>query len=249
MNLLAVPEYPKDDCRSKDDCRLYEFSLPRGFHRALLADRDFMLLAVRKNCHVLGDAEETIRSDRTVVSVAVAQDGRSLQFASSTLRSDPEVCCAAVANTPSSIMFTLSVPDREPPNLHPSVALAYAYSHHPGIKSMCAHMFSMYLEGLCSDVNVVLDDGTVLAAHRAVLASRSLVLKAQFTNGMLETRTADLHMHGCSRVAADSFLRFLYSGMLDEEIINSRDADLVAELSSLAEYYDVPDLPDFPSGF
>ncbi len=74
-----------------------------------------------------------------------AQDGEAFQFASRTLRLDP------------------------------NIALAYAYSLNPTVKSMCDQLLSMYLEGLCSDMNVVLDDGTVLGTHRALLAARSPV--------------------------------------------------------------------------
>ena len=74
-----------------------------------------------------------------------AQDGEAVQFASRTLRLDP------------------------------NIALAYAYSLNPTVKSTCDQLLSMYLDGLCCDVNVVLDVGTVLGTHRALLAARSPV--------------------------------------------------------------------------
>lgn len=232
MNLLAI---------SNDTGPYTSFHLPRGFHRALLSNRDFVLDAVRKNFGVFGEVDETLRGDREIALAAIAQDGSALQFASRTLRSDPKVCCAAVATNPSAIKFTLESSSAEStaPNLHHSTALAFAHGLNPGVQSLCDHMLSMYLEGLCTDVRVVLDDGSVLAAHRAVLASRSPVLKAQFTNGMFETKGADLHICGCSEVAADRFLRFLYSGMLDGTGISR---DTLQELRTLADYYDVPDL-------
>ena len=74
-----------------------------------------------------------------------AQEGEAFQFASRTLRLDP------------------------------NIALAYAYSLNPTVKSTCDQLLSMYLDGLCCDVNVVWDVGTVLGTHRVLLAARSPV--------------------------------------------------------------------------
>ena len=63
----------------------------------LLADKEVMMAAVKKNGHMLEYASEELQSDKEVVLAAVAQKGDALCYASEGLRGDKEVMIAAAA--------------------------------------------------------------------------------------------------------------------------------------------------------
>jgi hypothetical protein len=54
----------------------------------LLADREFVLAAVKRDGHALGYASEELCADREVVLAAVTQDGNAIQHASEELGAD-----------------------------------------------------------------------------------------------------------------------------------------------------------------
>ncbi|KAL9644036.1 hypothetical protein ABK040_005504 [Willaertia magna] len=64
----------------------------------LLDDKEVVLIAIRKNGHLLCHASENMKNNKEIVSVAVDTDGDALMYASRELRDDKEIVLKAVRN-------------------------------------------------------------------------------------------------------------------------------------------------------
>lgn len=88
-----------------------------------------------------------------------------------------------------------------------------------------------------SDVRVVCADGSVLEAHKALLAASSPVFNRMFESGMLEAKENSVSIPAPKEVVV-SLLRHVYTGVFDPNI----DA---AAMIELAHMYDLQDLAVF----
>mmetsp|Transcript_23192 Transcript_23192/g.64809 ORF Transcript_23192/g.64809 Transcript_23192/m.64809 type:complete len:423 (-) Transcript_23192:54-1322(-) len=71
----------------------------------LLADRDFVMAALKQNWRALRYASDKFRQDRDVVLAAVAQDAHALRYASAGLRQDHDMVLAAARRKASALSF------------------------------------------------------------------------------------------------------------------------------------------------
>lgn len=91
-----------------------------------------------------------------------------------------------------------------------------------------------------SDVRVVCADGSVLDAHKALLAASSPVFNRMFESGMVETKENSVSIPAPKEVVF-SLLKHVYTGVFDPNI----DA---AAMIELAHMYDLQDLAVFLRG-
>jgi len=107
--------------------------------------------------------------------------------------------------------------------------------------------FSILMDGDKMDTRDLLlsqdySDFTILcgtkkySAHRVVLASKSLVFKAMFSNVMRETKTGNVKIVDAESEIVEEFLRFIYTGEVQNLKKNA------AGLFTIADKYDVGDL-------
>jgi speckle-type POZ protein len=78
-----------------------------------------------------------------------------------------------------------------------------------------------------SDVSFVVG-GERFAAHRAVLAARSPVFKAQFFGSMAEATMSSITLHGITAATFKAMLRFVYTDACPEEAPSEAFHDLLA---------------------
>jgi len=74
-----------------------------------------------------------------------------------------------------------------------------------------------------ADVVIVLDDGTRMPAHKAILACRSEVFRAMLTSGMKESTSNEIHLKDVSASNVRLLLMFLYTdtiGVPPEDIVS-----------------------------
>jgi hypothetical protein len=79
------------------DCAVCCFNLGTA-PKALKANREVVLSAVKTKGDQLVHASDELKADRMIVGFAVRQNGLSLQYASSDLKNDKEIVMAAVVN-------------------------------------------------------------------------------------------------------------------------------------------------------
>lgn len=89
--------------------------------------------------------------------------------------------------------------------------------------------------GELTDVEIKLDDGTVMKSHRGVLSARSRVFKGMFLSEMEEAKTGKVNIRDVSAPAFKAFLSFIYTGRLLSEACDG------SELWGLADIYEVGD--------
>ena len=93
-------------------------------------------------------------------------------------------------------------------------------------------------EGLHTDVTIFTSSGSV-AAHRAVLASRSPVFNSMFHHDLTEKQSSTVHINDMTLESCRALLRYLYGNLEHEEFQKHR-----AALVRASHKYDIPDLKD-----
>ncbi|XP_019429767.1 PREDICTED: BTB/POZ domain-containing protein At1g55760-like [Lupinus angustifolius] len=94
----------------------------------------------------------------------------------------------------------------------------------------------MLTEGIHTDITINASDGSI-AAHRAVLAARSLVFRSMFSHNLQEKELSTIIISDMSNEACQAFLNYLYGIIKHEEFLMHRLALLHA-----ADKYDISDL-------
>jgi len=89
----------------KYGCTAEEFA---KLHKALRADRQFVLHVVEKNGRALMSADSEFKADREVVLAAVRQDGLSLEYAASELKAEREFMLLAVRQQGCALQYAAS---------------------------------------------------------------------------------------------------------------------------------------------
>lgn len=84
-------------------------------------------------------------------------------------------------------------------------------------------------------VNIVLDSGVQVLAHKAVLASQSTMLKTMFAGTMQEPAPSKLHVTGVSLDVLTTMLRYLYMGVIKHGV--QVDKGAMVSLLYLAERF------------
>lgn len=83
------------------------------------------------------------------------------------------------------------------------------------ISSLIKTLFAMQQDGRLCDVHFVLDDGTRIPAHRAVLSAGSTYFRALFASSMMEATTDEIPLPGLrSSFALRMMIEFLYTGRI-----------------------------------
>jgi hypothetical protein len=83
----------------------------------------------------------------------------------------------------------------------------------PPPSTLATDMLAMLDASACCDVTLLVGSASILA-HKAVLAARSPVFKAMFTNHMQESKENIVHLDDVETSSFGLFLRFLYSSVL-----------------------------------
>ncbi|CAO2207334.1 unnamed protein product [Urochloa humidicola] len=102
---------------------------------------------------------------------------------------------------------------------------------------MGAHLGRLLDSGDGSDVSFVVD-GETFPAHRAVLAARSPVFKAQLLGSMAEAAMPSITLHDVSPATFRIMVRFIYTDALprDEELGDS-PTEMLQDLLAMADLY------------
>jgi hypothetical protein len=103
------------------------------------------------------------------------------------------------------------------------------------LDEMAQELWRQAKAGELTDVEIKLDDGTVLKSHRGVLSARSRVFKGMFLSEMEEAKTGKVKICDVSAPAFKAFLSFVYTGRLLSEACDG------SELWGLADIYEVGD--------
>ncbi|GMI63849.1 Stress-induced BTB protein1 [Hibiscus trionum] len=96
----------------------------------------------------------------------------------------------------------------------------------------------MLTEGINTDIIINVSDGSI-AAHRAVLASRSPVFHSMFSHNLQEKELSTINISDMSIEVCQAFLRYIYGNIKHEEFRTHRLALLRA-----ADKYDILDLKE-----
>ncbi|ONM03126.1 TD and POZ domain-containing protein 3 [Zea mays] len=108
----------------------------------------------------------------------------------------------------------------------------------PPSNNIGSHLGLLLYSAAGSDVTFVVD-GERFAAHRAVLAARSPVFKAQLFGSMAEaTMTTSIPLHGTSAATFRAMLRFMYTDACPEEADDS-DSDSDSDSSPGEMFHDL----------
>jgi speckle-type POZ protein len=89
-----------------------------------------------------------------------------------------------------------------------------------------------------SDVTFVVD-GERFAAHRAVLAARSPVFKAQLFGSMADATMSSIPLHGISAATFRSMLHFMYTDACPEEADSDSPSEAFHDLLAAADCFDL----------
>lgn len=100
-----------------------------------------------------------------------------------------------------------------------------------------AHLGRLLDHGDGTDVSFVVDCGEAFPAHRAVLAARSPVFRAELLGPMAEAKMSRITIHDVEPVTFGSMLRFIYTDELEEK--DSMTTDLLQNLVAVADRYDL----------
>ena len=100
------------------------------------------------------------------------------------------------------------------------------------LDEMARELWRQANAGELTDVEIKLDDGTVLKSHRGVLSARSSVFKGMFLSEMEEAKTGRVNIRDVSAPAFKAFLSFIYTGRLLSEACDG------SELWGLADIYE-----------
>ncbi|KAJ3677558.1 hypothetical protein LUZ60_003282 [Juncus effusus] len=96
----------------------------------------------------------------------------------------------------------------------------------------------MLTQQIQTDITITLSEGS-LAAHRAVLATRSPVFHSMFSHNLKEKELSIVNIPDMSIESFQAFLNFVYGKFESEEFMKNR-----VELLRAAEKYDVVDLKE-----
>ncbi|PIN09332.1 hypothetical protein CDL12_18082 [Handroanthus impetiginosus] len=96
----------------------------------------------------------------------------------------------------------------------------------------------MLSESIHTDIVINASDGS-MAAHRAVLASRSPVFRSMFSHDLKEKEMSAINISDMSIEACQAFLNYIYGNIQNEEFFTHRLALLQA-----ADKYDISDLKE-----
>jgi len=84
----------------------------------------------------------------------------------------------------------------------------------------------------------VICNGKSFSCHKAFLTVQSSVFKAMMENNMTEAKEGNVELKNCTETVAESFVKFFYTGQVDEEILRENAASFL----DLGEMYDLAGL-------
>jgi len=84
----------------------------------------------------------------------------------------------------------------------------------------------------------VVCNGKSFACHKAFFTVRSSVFKAMMENNMKEAEEGNVELKNCTETVAESFVKFFYTGQVDEEIMRENASSFL----NLGEKYDLAGL-------
>ncbi|CAI2353213.1 unnamed protein product [Caenorhabditis sp. 36 PRJEB53466] len=87
-----------------------------------------------------------------------------------------------------------------------------------------------------SDVTLVFDDGSEIAAHRLILAVRSSFFRAMLFNGFQESHQPKVNLKDTNSTAFRAILQYMYTSKID---FTGVELDILLEYLSLAHRYDL----------
>ncbi|CAA2984135.1 BTB POZ domain-containing At1g55760 [Olea europaea subsp. europaea] len=96
----------------------------------------------------------------------------------------------------------------------------------------------MFSESIHTDIVINSSDGSI-AAHRAVLASRSPVFQSMFLHNLKEKEISAVNISDMSIEACQAFLNYLYGNIENEQFLTHR-----LPLLRAADKYDISDLKE-----
>ncbi|KAG0463632.1 hypothetical protein HPP92_019701 [Vanilla planifolia] len=96
----------------------------------------------------------------------------------------------------------------------------------------------MLTDGIHSDITINASNGSI-AAHRAVLATRSPVFRSMFSHDLREKELSTVNISDMSFEACRAFLNFVYGNFVVDEFLTHR-----LDLLRAADKYDVADLKE-----
>lgn len=102
-----------------------------------------------------------------------------------------------------------------------------------GLRDLSANFASLLETGNFSDVTVVCGEER-FEVHSVILAARSPVFQAMWSTSMKERASKEVQVIDLEPAAVRRMLRFMYSGVLNEELQN--DSDTVALLEAAHRY-------------
>eukprot|EP00092_Neocalanus_flemingeri_P040433 GFUD01044034.1.p1 GENE.GFUD01044034.1~~GFUD01044034.1.p1 ORF type:complete len:328 (+),score=70.64 GFUD01044034.1:51-1034(+) len=109
--------------------------------------------------------------------------------------------------------------------------------HCNAIPDTISVLLKMYEDKDFTDFSVVCN-GKPFLCHKAILAARSPVFKAMMESNMKEANDAIVELKNCTEVVAKSFVKFFYTGQVDEEVLKENAASFL----DLSEEYDLQGL-------
>eukprot|EP00092_Neocalanus_flemingeri_P026659 GFUD01028902.1.p1 GENE.GFUD01028902.1~~GFUD01028902.1.p1 ORF type:complete len:376 (-),score=92.46 GFUD01028902.1:64-1107(-) len=129
-------------------------------------------------------------------------------------------------------------------------SLAQLYNMFPSLLPVTNQDVTQVNPGASNDVNLkIFDDmaftdfrvvcsGKSFPCHKVFLAAQSPVLKAMIDSNMKEAIEETLEIVNCTEVVTESFVKFFYTGQVDEELLNENAVNFL----DLGEKYDVAEL-------
>eukprot|EP00092_Neocalanus_flemingeri_P036152 GFUD01039363.1.p1 GENE.GFUD01039363.1~~GFUD01039363.1.p1 ORF type:complete len:336 (+),score=67.50 GFUD01039363.1:47-1054(+) len=107
-----------------------------------------------------------------------------------------------------------------------------SYNPVPDTSSVTLKMFE---EKAFTDFLVTCNDKS-FACHKAVLTARSPVFKGMLESDMKEAKEGAMELKNCDETVAESFVKFFYTGQVDEEVLKKN----IAKFLELSDKYDLP---------
>eukprot|EP00092_Neocalanus_flemingeri_P084743 GFUD01106500.1.p1 GENE.GFUD01106500.1~~GFUD01106500.1.p1 ORF type:complete len:340 (+),score=75.69 GFUD01106500.1:49-1068(+) len=92
----------------------------------------------------------------------------------------------------------------------------------------------MFEEKAFTDFLVICNDKS-FACHKAFLTARSPVFKAMMESDMKEAKEGAIELENCDETVAESFVKFFYTGQVDEEVLKEN----IAKFLELSDKYDL----------